>query len=584
MSLYLMNLPLLHSPFTPYVGLSIDVAQTSTALRHWLPSNPDEIRKAVLTATLAVLVTLLGIFFKSVAAAFRTAIHWLWERIKIDRAQEARYRKSLAKSLRTVQILGMAQAKDLEAIYIPLKLGEWTAPDLLETHSKIAHETISLNEALEQFERITIVGGPGSGKTTITSHAAAALADCSTTICGKKYFPVYVQLRDLRDLLDTKQDKTLRDIISQSLRTFFPRETKLLDRKLDDGSCLLVLDGFDEIADREGVLQHQLSRKLADFTLPLPSGNRIVLTSRVAGYRPSWFPGFRVLEMSDLTLPQATKFIGGWFGKNQESWSISLCEALSNSERLQILVTNPLMLAIVCFVHGSGDPGGQLPSRRVDLYERCIDALTQEWDRSRGVDRAALFRPQEIESVLRLVAYEALLLGKLDFSHMELLALIRSSMLKRELRQYEDENFLREVLEHTGLFKEKTRDTVGFIHLTFQEYLAAQVIAERVMHGMERGNLQAEASELAANVHNPLWAEPIALAAGILRGRPELVTFLYHEYRRRMTPELQILLGRCLRDADLANMRFDQDYLGIQDHILSEIIEAAFPSKAARHV
>lgn len=547
-----------------------------------IPSDAEEVRKIVFASLLTLIVTLLAVFFGTIVTSIRRAANWAWSRIKIERAQEARYRKSLAKSLRTVQILRMAQAKDLEAIYIPLKLGDWLSPDLKENDNRKNENTISLAEALDEYERITIVGGPGSGKTTITSHAVAAVADCSAVINGKRYFPIYIHLRHLRELLDPKRNSSLKEIIVQCLRPTFPTEGRMVDRKLADGACVIVLDGFDEIADREGALQHQLSLKLAEFLLPLAPGNRMVLTSRAAGYRPSWFPGFRVLEMSELTLAQAKQFIGGWFGKSQEPWSQSLSSTLDNNERLQILVTSPLMLAIVCFVYGNSDPTGQLPNRRVDLYERCIETLILEWDRSRGIDRAAEFSPKEVETVLRYVAYDALVIGKIDFSRQELLALIRAHMEKAERRRYEDEVFLREVLEHTGLFKEKTRDTVGFIHLTFQEYLAAQALAEKVLKGNERGNIQAEATEFVNNIYNPLWTEPIALAAGILRGRTELVTFLYETYQRNPRPELRTLLGRCLRDADLANLHLDQDYLGIQDHILSEIVEAASMPQPAR--
>ncbi len=299
-----------------------------------------------------------------------------------------------------------------------------------------------------------------------------------------------------------------------------------------------------------------------------------MITSRQAGYEPAWFNGFAVLEMTELSLPQAKLFVARWFGEGQKAHSKSLQELLEKSERLQLLVTNPLMLAIVCFVYGCKHSETFLPNRRVDLYERCIDALTTEWDKSRGVDRQPIFTPRQIETVLRYVAYEALIMEKIDFSRKELLSLIRTHMPKAELRQFDDETFLQEVLEHTGLFKEKASDMIGFIHLTFQEYLAAQVIAEKVLHGAQMKDVKAGIVDILRNIANPRWVEPISLAAGILRGRKELFMELFEVYKAQPNPDSQfkLLLASCLRDADLSNFASNSEDLIAQDEILSELV------------
>jgi len=546
-----------------------------SGIGEWFQNHAD----IVLTALLAALGTLFVVYFQKVVAAFNKGVEWVWKRLKVERASEALYCKNLAKELRAIQILRMAEAKDLEAIYIPLKLAEWVSPELREACQISNKDILSLSEALDKFERLTIVGDPGSGKTTITSYAAAALADHNSQINNKKIFPVHIQLRQLKEFLEdeTEKDKSLKELIVEVLAPFdFPNARKFLDRKLVDGVCLIVLDGFDELADQTGILQQRLAKKVGDFIASVSSGNRVVLTSRAAGYEPAWFPGFRVLEMTELTLPQIKHFVAGWFGKPQVKHGKSLQIIIDTNERLQLLVTNPLMLAIVCFVYGAKDADNNfLPQRRVDLYDRCIEALVIEWDRSRGINREPRFTPRQIEMVLSHVAYEALAAEKIDFSRKELLSLIRTYMPRADLRQYDDEIFLKEILEHTGLFKEKAHDTIGFIHLTFQEYLAAQIIAEKVLRGVEMRDVRAEIGDVMRNLANPRWAEPITLAAGILRGRTELVTVLNEECKARTTKELRLLVAGCLRDADLNNLDFAKEYLVIQDERLSDLVEIA---------
>jgi hypothetical protein len=131
------------------------------------------------------------------------------------------------------------------------------------------------------------------------------------------------------------------------------------------------------------------------------------------------------------------------------------------------------------------------------------------------------------------------------------------------------------VLQHTGLFKEKGGDVIGFLHQTFQEYLAAQVISDKVLLGVDKNDIKAEIPEVLENAINPRWYEPIALAAGILRGRTELVTILFEEAQLNPSPELDGLLALCMRDADLEDLTLDEDFLQKQDEIISGIVEIA---------
>jgi len=524
--------PNITSTSTPTFSPTITPSPTVTpSLGTLIQNNIDEILIAVISSILTVIGTLFVVYFQKVVSVIKAVFDWIWKSLRLERAIEVRYRTSLARELRSIQILQMTEAKNLETIFVPLKLGDWLPPDLRDVRHETIKKTISFSEALEQFQRVTIVGDPGSGKTTITSQAAASVADRGLRIKHKTYFPIYVHLRHLKEFLESERynDKTLKDLLSEILDRFgFSESRRFLDRKIADGNCLIVLDGFDELADKEGSLQQRLAQKVDVFTSALPTGNRVILTSRAAGYEPAWFPGFRVLEMTNLSLPQTQHFIAGWFGKEQDSKAKALQRILESSDRLQLLVSNPLMLAIVCFVYQSKSPHDRfLPERRVDLYDRCIEALISKWDISRGIDREPAFSLAETEKVLRYIAYEALISEKIDFSRRELLALIRTHLPKiEERRQYEDEDFLQEVLQHTGIFKEKARDTMGFIHLTFQEYLAAQVIAEKVLHGTERKDLHTEMNEAIRSLANPRWTEPITLAAGILRGRTELVTLI----------------------------------------------------------
>ena len=569
------------APITTAIGITGSLTVTAPiatapagggGLRNWLPSNSDETRKIVLAAMVGALIAAITFFAKRIGTALGRGTEWLWRRLRVERAIEGVYRKRLAQELRSIQLLTMPQAKNLETFYIPLRVVNWIEPDLKDSGTRQPEAPIDFQQALERFQRITVIGQPGAGKTTITSHTTAAIAD-GLHIVNRRYFPVYVQLRRLKSFLesDEYETKTLLDLaVEQIARHGFPKPEEFLKRQLQEGQCLLVLDGFDELADRTGIFQQRLANKVCDLLESVDGNNRFVLTSRAAGYMPSWFQRFQVLEMTELSPEQAKQFVTGWFGESHRGTGAALCSILDTSDRLRLLTTNPLMLAIVCFVYSTRQPEDEfLPKRRVDLYDRCVDALIRKWDESRGVKRDALFTAKEIEDVLCLVAYDALRVEKIDFTINDLLTAIRTHLPTVGRRQYEDEDFLHEVLEHTGLFKQKGHDTVGFLHLTFQEYLAARIIARKTVEGVEAKDVRGKLGEVLVNAINPAWFEPIALAAGIMRGRSELVGELHALQRQQPSKDLELLLALCLRDANLEEFPADEELLNRRDEILA---------------
>ena len=210
----------------------------------------------------------------------------------------------------------MAEPKNLESFYVPLTLATWISRDLRDDLNTVRAESTTLAAALQTISRITLVGDPGAGKTTATSHYLAALADRKVKIQKQPFLPVYIQLRNVKSALLQRDDLTIRSLMIDSLRQYgFTAPDTLLDRKLASGQCVVVLDGFDELADKTGKTQLSLAQKVKAFTAGVHPQNRIVVTSRPYSYEPAWFTGFQVLEVRELTSEQIDIFVLGWFPK-----------------------------------------------------------------------------------------------------------------------------------------------------------------------------------------------------------------------------------------------------------------------------
>src|SRR5256885_15887438 len=110
----------------------ISILQTTnpqTGIRRWLPSNADDIRKALLTSVLTLVVALIVFFSKHISRGLKAAFVFGWKRIKLQKVAETLYRRRLASDLRAIQILRMTESKDLESFYIPLTLASWIPPE-----------------------------------------------------------------------------------------------------------------------------------------------------------------------------------------------------------------------------------------------------------------------------------------------------------------------------------------------------------------------------------------------------------------------------------------------------------------------
>ena len=73
--------------------------------------------------------------------------------------------------------------------------------------------------------------------------------------------------------------------------------------------------------------------------------------------------------------------------------------------------------------------------------------------------------------------------------------------------EIEVEKFLRAVREHTGIFVERAPKRYGFMHLTFEEYYAAQYVIRR---SKDRARL------IRKHLHQSRWEEPILLGLGLV--------------------------------------------------------------------
>ncbi|MEV0135252.1 NACHT domain-containing protein [Dactylosporangium sp. NPDC050688] len=354
---------------------------------------------------------------------------------------------------------------------------------------------------------LAIVGPPGSGKTTLLKHVALTLARRENRRAIPAKFrdkiPVLLILRQHAAHIETTPNCTIADITNSSMaRSGITEPQGWLLKQLNDGRCVILLDGLDEVATREGrrAVINWVEAQIARYP-----NNYFVLTSRPYAYTPYPINSATFARVAPFTEGQIEQFINQWYldtelrAKADDTQGIrdealtdaaDLLRRLRRSAALYRLAINPLLLTMIANVHRYR---GALPGSRHELYREICQVFLGK--RQEAKQLAVDLTTDQKESVLRRLAFEMMKGRQRDIEITEAARLIKSQ-LARVSPGAGPEEFLIEIEQTSGLLYEREDGFYSFAHLTFQEYLAAAYIAEH--HQSE---------VLAATVSDDWWRE-----------------------------------------------------------------------------
>ncbi|HEY9627813.1 MAG TPA: NACHT domain-containing protein [Coleofasciculaceae cyanobacterium] len=371
---------------------------------------------------------------------------------------------------------------NLHELYVPLGLIERKQRNRQETH-RISEKNSRLDEleepeshlSLEEFfdrlqsaekQRVAIVGEPGAGKTTLLQKIAAWLLE-------QQALPIWVSLADLQG--ETLENYLLQDWLKQATRkiSVSPELQEAFAEQFRQGRVWLLLDAIDEMAIDAATALTSLARQLRGWI----ADAHIVLTCRAN----VWDSGKNALDAfttycnlsfsnSSSGADQVGQFIDRWF-QDQPELSDRLRQELQNPKRKRIrdAVKNPLRLALLC--HSWSLTQGTLPSTKALLYQQFVEAL-YEWKQDRFP--TTLAQRQQLNQALGRVALYALLQPNTrfrlshSFAQTAFGAALECMALALQLGW----------LNQVGISTSTGEKVYAFYHPTFQEYFAAQAIAD----------------------------------------------------------------------------------------------------------
>ena len=373
----------------------------------------------------------------------------------------------------------------LEQLYLPLALTErrqqerreqeispTSGSQLYDAEAAETSECVPVENFLEsllqadQPQRLAIIGEPGAGKTTLLQKTAAWLLT-------QKKLPIWISLADLQGA--TFEYYLLNDWLKAAMRkvTVPPEMQMALGEQFNQGRVWLLLDAVDEMAMEPSAALALIARQLRGWI----SDAHIILTCR----SNVWDAGKNTLEnfviyrntgLSEVeNTDQISLFVQRWFVAKPELGA-SLKAELTQRHRIRDMVRNPLRLALLCRAWSMAQ--GRLPNTKTALYQQFVAAIYR-WKQERFP--TTLRQRQQLSSALAQLALKALMQDEIKFR-------LRQSFVEQAFG-VESSELLELALQlgwlnQVGIANtEKGSEIIyAFYHPTFQEYFAAQAIAD----------------------------------------------------------------------------------------------------------
>jgi hypothetical protein len=420
---------------------------------------------------------------------------------RLERAFEYYLRQIYRRASGTTTMVFPQRVLPLPAVYEPLKLID-----------RLKNTRVVESELEQDGFRAYIIDDAGMGKSTLSKH----LVLCA--LGRRERIPLLLELRTIGD------GETLIEALAKQFDTLdqvFDRD--VLNRLLEEGRFLIILDGFDEVPEKN---REEVKRNIEDLARRAEASS-IILTSRPENALPE-MPLVQTLTIRSLSPSEAANLILRY----DKIGGIGVGSRLVQEFRSvpSRFLQTPLFVALLYRTYGFN---GAISTRVSSFYDEVFNALYKGHDLSKsGFSRpkASSLDYEDFRRLLRGFAF--LMITKLTIGfrrETEVMQFVADASRLTSIRPASSELFLQDLLRSVPFLIREGME-IRFIHKTFVEYFAAEYItsvenAAEIIAKIRGSSLQPHfrpTFEFIADLNPALYRRAFVapLAEAVLRHRP----------------------------------------------------------------
>lgn len=409
---------------------------------------------------------------------------------------------------------------------------------------------LNVVQAAAAFDRLVVLGSPGSGKSTIARYLALSLIEEKLKTKSKNtnlfklrhwphgfLIPIFIELRQFVNWVSFPElGKQLtenhfwtyikEEILGKDLEGF----ESSLKHYLINGQALIILDGLDEVpmpsgrGNSEKRINHL--KDLAQILDTVYGQCRIIFTSRPYGYEGWRLENFQIVNLMPLDTNYMHMLSKKLFRQRKieeielEDKVNGFLEALKKVPRS--LKDRPLFFTLMAVLFLMDKESG-LPNSRGELYHQSIMLLLFRWTQPRlgdhsisqelGCDVTEIYK--RIEVIAYRTHWNSTFMNK-EASNIEYQTLA-TELFKLGSDKVNPFRLLAYLSQQSGILISLSTEVHKFAHRTFQEYLAASYMVGKILE-------EDDFSYVKKNIEQApqIWREPCILIGDILSTKKEI--------------------------------------------------------------
>ncbi len=313
---------------------------------------------------------------------------------------------------------------------------------------------------LEISNFLIIEGTGGIGKSTLMKHLFINAME------NKKHIPIFFELKNLNNVEDN-----LEKCIYNSLKNLgCDLEEKYFEYAMKSGMFVLILDGYDEIANLKINKFYNELEELCDKY----DKNFYIISSR-----PSQnfigFQRFTLLETCIFSKEKAINLIKKI--KYDEEIKQRFIKALDEElyYKHQSFASNPLLLTIMLMTYSDY---ADIPNKLHIFYAQAFETLYTKHDATKSGYKREMkskLTKDEFVKIFSTFCFFSYMKEKIEFSKLDLEELFKK--VKKQKLEFNNEDFLEDLISSICLMY-KDGKVYTFVHRSFQEYFTAKFIID----------------------------------------------------------------------------------------------------------